>query len=142
MSDGQSLKNHGWNMSVYANIQQTIAKTWTVSASVYKQTPQINLQGNTDEYFMHSFSVTKKMLKDRLSITLAADNPFQKYFTFRSDYSGSNFKTSPSVKFHHQRFAISASFRIGKLESGVKKVERSIVNDDEKKGGGNSKGSK
>ena len=142
LSDGQSLKNHGWNMSVYANIQQTIAKTWTVSASVYKQTPQINLQGKTDEYFMHSFSVTKKMLKDRLSITLSADNPFQKYFTFRSDYSGSNFKTSPSVKFHHQRFAISASFRIGKLESSVKKVERSIVNDDEKKGGGNSKGSK
>ncbi len=140
MTDGQDMESKGWYMSVYAGIQQTIAKTWTVTAAVYEQTPRVNLQGKTGSYFMHSFSVTKKLLHDRLSITIAADNPFEKYHTFRSSYSGSNFKIDPTFKFCHQRFAISASFRIGKLESGVKKVERSIVNDDEKKGGGNSGG--
>lgn len=137
-SDGQGLKNHGWSMSVYAQLQQTIAKTWTASASVFKMTPGINLQGKTMGYFSHTLSLRKSMLNDRLNITFTADNPFQKYYHIKSNSSGKNFATSSSIKFIPQSFSIGVSYRIGKLQSGVKKTERTITNDDVKSGGGGS----
>ena len=135
-SDGQGLKNHGWNISVYAQLQQTIAKTWTASASVFKMTPGVNLQGKTMGYFSHTLSLQKSMLNDRLNITFTADNPFQKYYHIKSNSSGKNFATSSSIKFIPQSFSIGVSYRIGKLQSGVKKTERTITNDDVKSGGG------
>lgn len=135
-SDGQGLKNHGWNISVYAQLQQTIAKTWTASASVFKMTPGVNLQGKTMGYFSHTLSLQKSMLNDRLNITFTADNPFRKYYHIKSNSSGKNFATSSSIKFIPQSFSIGVSYRIGKLQSGVKKTERTITNDDVKSGGG------
>ena len=45
MSDGQSLRNHGWCTNIDASLQQTFAKTWIFNASYYVQTPQPTLQG-------------------------------------------------------------------------------------------------
>lgn len=137
LSDGQSMKNHGWNVSVWSNIQQTIAKTWTVSVSAYKQTPGVMLQGSWSGYYSYDMSVTKKFLDDRLNITISAANPFKKYFTFRSNTEGENFSSKGNMKFCNQSFFIAASFRIGKLQTGVKKAERTIDNDDVMKGGNN-----
>lgn len=141
LSDGQTMKNHGWNMSVWANAQQTIAKTWIVSLSVYKQTPGVSLQGKDGGYFSHDIAVTKKMLNDRLNITAACGNPFKKSFKFKNNYSGQNFKSAGSFKFNQQYFAIAVSYRIGKLEGGVKKAERTIQNDDVMQGGSQTQGS-
>ena len=138
MTDGQDMENHGWNMSVWANLQQTIAKTWTLSLSAYKQTPNISLQGSNGAYFSHDISLTKKMLDDRLNITVACSNPFKKYYTFKGDYSGRNFNSSGTYKYYQQSFAISVSYRIGKLQTGVKRTERTIQNDDVMTGGGNT----
>ena len=138
MTDGQDMENHGWNMSVWANLQQTIAKTWTLSLSAYKQTPNISLQGTNGAYFSHDISLTKKMLDDRLNITVACSNPFKKYYTFKGDYSGRNFNSSGTYKYYQQSFAISVSYRIGKLQTGVKRTERTIQNDDVMTGGGNT----
>ncbi len=135
ITDGQDMENHGWNMSVWANLQQTIAKTWTLSLSAYKQTPHISLQGSNGAYFSHDISLTKKMLDDRLNITVACSNPFKKYYTFKGDYSGRNFSSSGTYKYYQQSFAISVSYRIGKLQSGVKRTERTIQNDDVMNGG-------
>ena len=141
LSDGQSLKNHGWNMSVWANAQQTIAKTWTVSVSIYKQTPGVSLQSNNGGYFSHDISITKKMLGDRLNITLASGNPFKKYFTYRQNVFGNNFKSSGTFKFEQRWVALAVSYRIGKLQSGVKKTSRTINNDDVMQGGKSQGGS-
>ena len=144
MSDGQTLKNHGWNMSVWANAQQTIAKTWTLSVSMYMNTPNVTLQGKDGKYYSHDISITKKMLNDRLNITFAAGNPFKKYFTYRQTVAGENFKSKGTLKFDQQWFALAVSYRIGKLEDGVKKASRTIENDDVMQGGksqgGNGKG--
>ena len=75
------------------------------------------------------------MLDDRLNITLAAGNPFKKYFTYRQTVAGENFKSKGTLKFDQQWFALAVSYRIGKLESGVKKASRTIENDDVMQGG-------
>lgn len=87
-------------------------------------------------YFSHTLSLQKSMLNDRLNITFTADNPFRKYYHIKSNSSGKNFATSSSIKFIPQSFSIGVSYCIGKLQSGVKKTERTITNDDVKSGGG------
>ena len=71
-------------------------------------------------------------------ITVACSNPFKKYYTFKGDYSGRNFNSSGTYKYYQQSFAISVSYRIGKLQTGVKRAERTIQNDDVMTGGGNT----
>ena len=135
LSDGQSMKNHGWNVSIYGNVQQTIAKTWNVSVSIYKQTPGVELQGRSMSYFDHSFTVSDKLLNDRLNISLSVGNPFNRYIKLRTNQRGLNFKTSSMIKFNQQWAALSVSYRIGKLTDSVKKAKRTIENDDVKDGG-------
>ena len=135
LSDGQSLKNHGWQVSFYVNAQQTIAKTWNVSMGVYKNTPSVSLQGTSSGFFYHDISINKKFLDDRLTIGLSAGSPFKKYFYVKSCQAGQNFAYSSTMKVRLQQFSIAVSYRLGKLESGVKKAQRTIDNDDVKQGG-------
>lgn len=140
ITDGGDIKNHGWNVSVYAQLQQTIDKTWTVSLSIFKMTPNIKLQGKDKGYFSHDINLKKSLLDDRLNITVSASNPFRKYFYFGDTNSGNNFSSISRMKYNQQRFAVSVSYRIGSLNDSVKKTKRTIENDDVKSGGGNSNG--
>ena len=138
LTDGQSLKNHGWNVSLWTSLQQTIAKTWTVSLSAYMQTPDISLQGKTSSMFSHDFSVSKSFMDKSLNITFNCGNPFKKYFKYNSDISGPNFAYRQQYRFCMQYVALGVSYRIGKLQARVKKAERTIENNDVKQGGGSS----
>ncbi len=140
ITDGQKQKNHGWNMSVWASVQQTIAKTWNLSVSAYKQTPGVMLQGKTGSYYSYDFSASKSFMDKKLSITFACVNPFNKYFKYKSNMAGTNFAYNVQYKFCTQYFVLGVSYRIGKLNAGVKKAQRSIANDDVKQGGGKSGG--
>lgn len=140
LSNGQDLKNHGWNVSIYGQLQQTIAKTWTAELSIFKMTPSIKLQGKSMSYFSHGISLKKSLLGDRLNITVAASNPFRKYIHIKESSNGRNFMTYSDLKAQQQSFAIGVSYRIGKLQDGVKKAKRTIQNDDVKSGGGNGNG--
>ena len=134
-SDGQTLKNHGWMTSMYYQLEQTIAKTWTASASIYKSTPSVTLQGKNPGFFSYDLTLKKTMLDSRLDISLTASNPFRKRMHMDSSSYGDSFRTQSRIEFPAQRYTLSLSYRIGQLKSGVKKAERTIENDDVKKGG-------
>ena len=137
-SDGQSTENHGWSMRIYANIEQTIAKTWKVTAGAFKTTPNITLQGKGAGLFVHSLSVSKSWLDQRLNVSLTAQNPFGGRLHLGNNTSGNNFSSSTLTSVNLQKFTLGVSFRFGKLQSGVKKAHRSIVNDDVKQSGSNN----
>lgn len=140
LTDGQEQKNHGWNMSLWANVQQTIAKTWTLSASAYKQTPGVMLQGKTGAFFSYDFSASKSFLDKRLNVTFSCANPFKKYYKYKSKLAGTNFAYDVQYKFCMRYFTLGVSYRIGKLDAGVKKTQRTISNDDVMQGGNNTGG--
>lgn len=140
LTDGQEQKNHGWNMSLWANVQQTIAKTWTLSLSAYKQTPGVMLQGKSGAFFSYDFSASKSFMDKKLNVTFACANPFNRYVKYKSKMAGANFAYNVQYKICTQYFLLGISYRIGKLDAGVKKTKRSIDNDDVKQGGGKSSG--
>lgn len=141
MSDGQSLRNHGWCTNIDASLQQTFAKTWIFNASYYVQTPQPTLQGKDARYQWYNFSLSKSFMDKRLTLTAYIINPFGKrYFCYRSETVADNFRTTASSSWCQLYYGVSVSFRIGKLKAQVKRAGRSVENDDVKQGGGGGKG--
>ena len=141
MSDGQSLRNHGWCTNIDASLQQTFAKTWIFNASYYVQTPQPTLQGKDARYQWYNFSLSKSFMDKRLTLTAYIINPFGKrYFCYRSETVADNFRTTASSSWCQLYYGVSVRFRIGKLKAQVKRAERRVENDDVKQGGGGGKG--
>lgn len=143
MSDGQSLRNHGWCTNIDASLQQTFAKTWIFNASYYVQTPQPTLQGKDARYQWYNFSLSKSFMDKRLTLTAYIINPFGKrYFCYRSETVADNFRTTASSSWCQLYYGVSVRFRIGKLKASVKHTERNVENDDVKQGGGDKQGGK
>lgn len=143
MSDGQSLRNHGWCTNIDASLQQTFAKTWIFNASYYVQTPQPTLQGKDARYQWYNFSLSKSFMDKRLTLTAYIINPFGKrYFCYRSETVADNFRTTAGSSWCQLYYGVSVRFRIGKLKASVKHTERSVENDDVKQGGGDKQGGK
>ena len=141
MSDGQSLRNHGWTTNINASLQQTFAKTWIFSASYYVQTPQPTLQGKDARYQWYNFSLNKSFMDKRLTLSAYVTKPFGKrYFCYRSETVADNFRTAASTSWCQQYYGVSVSFRIGKLKASVKHTERTVENNDVKQGGGGNQG--
>ena len=131
MSDGQSLRNHGWCTNIDASLQQTFAKTWIFNASYYVQTPQPTLQGKDARYQWYNFSLSKSFMDKRLTLTAYIINPFGKrYFCYRSETVADNFRTTASSSWCQLYYGVSVRFRIGKLKASVKHTERTVENND------------
>ncbi len=135
MKGANGLKNDGWNLFAYGGIQQSLPHDWRVSLNVYGQTPWIMLQGRSSSFFDYGLSVNKSFLKKRLSLSAFANNFLKKYMNDNSSISGGGFTQKSWNKYTRQRFGVSISYRIGELKAQVKKVARSINNDDVKSGG-------
>lgn len=129
-TDGQALENHGWNMNLYGNIEQTVAKTWKFSLYVFKSTPGVTLQGKNSGFFSNGFSINKSWLNERLNASVSVANPFNWNINWSRISQGTNFRYASNSRFVIGYVAVGISYRFGKLESSVKKVERTIVNDD------------
>lgn len=135
MADGVGLKNRGWNIFAYGGVQQSMPKDLRISLNFYGQTPWIMLQGKGYGFFQYSLSVNKSFLKKKLTLSAYAIDFLKKYTTRDSNLESSGFSKMSWIKYSNQHFGISISYRIGELNSGVKKAERSIDNDDVKEGG-------
>lgn len=133
-SDERSPSAHRWVMSLSGSVQQTIARTWTVSLWAYKQTPDVGMQRMSSGYFTCNVSVSKSMLDKRLNITVYASNPFQKYFSYNTDLLIDGLRTTTRSRWSQRRFGLSLSYRIGQLKDSVRHASRSVSNDDVKQG--------
>ncbi len=129
-TDGQALENHGWSMNLYGSIEQTVAKTWSFVVGIYKSTPEISLQGKGSGFFSESLSMKKSWLDKRLTASLAVANPFNWNMKWKQNTVGNNFRYVSNNRFCIGYVGAAISYRFGKLESGVKKAARTIVNDD------------
>lgn len=141
-SDLLDTKNYGFNGNLFGNIQQTLP--WDLRLSAYGggSTPYISLQGKGSSYYYYGLGLTRSFLKDkRLSISLSANNFFNKYNTYENNTVTDTFRSWNKNKYYNLGYAIGISWRFGELKTQVKKTSRSINNDDVKSGGGSGSGS-
>ena len=89
--------------------------------------------------YNYNLNVQKSFLKDRLNFNLYANNFLEAKRHYKWTKTGENFAQHGDSLYNPCRVGINVSWRIGELSSGVKKVARSISNDDVKSAEGGGK---
>lgn len=133
--DGISQKSHGWQGNIYCGIDQNFKYDWRIMVQYFGMTPTVTSQGRTNSFSDYSVSVTKQFMQKRLTLNAFAGNFFKKYRTYEGHTEGTGFYQRGMSRFSIMRYGISVSYRFGELKASVKKAERTISNDDVKRGG-------
>lgn len=134
-NDGSGLKNDGFNYSVFLDGEFRLPYKIKFSAYSGYYSSRINLQGQNSAIFYYGVSASRDFLKERLNVSVSARNPFPK----RKYYSGYSQTIDYRVDYNQsmivQSFGLSVSYKFGELKDQIKKVSKTIENDDVKSGG-------
>lgn len=128
------VKNDGIMYNINATTGYRFEKGWRINASLNMNGPNLSLQGASNSFVGSSFSVNKDIVKDKLSFSAAANNPFTKFRQNINKTAGDNFDQENNNQTFFRNFNTSLNYRFGKLKSNIKKNKKGIINDDS--GGG------
>lgn len=82
-------------------------------------------------YYGYYFSLQRSFLKDdRLTVRIAANAPFNKYWTSEAETVNGDYRDYQKSWNRARSFSLSVTWRFGSLKANVKKTEHSIENDD------------
>ena len=123
--------NSGFSANLWGGLQQTMPWKLKLGLWLGGNTRQVTLQGKAPGFFFYSLSLSRSFLKeDRLGINLQAGNFIGRYTHFRTSTVTNQMRYVSDTRNDMMRLSIGVSYRLGSLKSGVKKVDRSIENDD------------
>ena len=126
------IKNSGCGGGIYFNWEQKIPWELTLTTSIGGEYGNrvYNPYAIEGHWFYYNFTLTRRFLKDKLTVSLSAESPFVKersttYRIVQGDYTGYE-----RAVMKPQCFKIGLSWKFGKLRASVKRAARSIENDD------------
>lgn len=128
--NGAVIKNEGLMSRAFTSISYKASKTLQGTATVNYNGPNLSLQGTTNSFVSSSFSLSKDFFSNKVSLSFAANNVFNKYREAINYTNGPNF-TQESYNQNYQRnFTTSLNYRFGKLKESIKKNKKGISNND------------
>lgn len=123
--------NNGWQAYGFANLQQDIWWKMKVGISAGGGLPWISIQQTGSNWYFYSLSLSRSFLKEkRLQVSLNINNFCNPYRTYTSTDKGNGFVKTSNTRNYQMNFGMSISWRLGKLQTMVKKSRRTITNDD------------
>ena len=133
--DGTITKNSGITGNGNLNTSYKFEHEWKATGSFSYSAPELLLQGNSSSYYFSSFGGSKDIVKGKLTLSAAVNNPFSKfrYYTFLTE--GTNFVQTYRSQNYYRSFRVSLNWNFGKLADELKKSKRKIKNDDVKSSG-------
>ncbi len=137
--NGQFYRNQGYTGNAFFNGGYKFGKDFRFGIDAGIFSGDVNLQGKTGSFIFTSYVLSKSFHNKKITISLVANNPYSRDFSFKSYTSTPDFYQSSYNKDPYRTFAIRLNFRFGKLNSEIKKNQHGINNDDTKAGkSGNS----
>ncbi len=137
--NGQFYENSGITGNAFANAGYKFDSGYRIGIDAGFFSGNVNLQGKTSNFIYNSLVVTKEFLKKKATISLVANCPESKYNNFTTTTTTPQYTQYSYNQNPYRTFAIRFSYKIGKLNSEIKKNQHGINNDDTK-GGGKSSG--
>jgi len=132
--NGVLLNTNGFMSRAFSSLTYRPSKTWQTTGSFNYNGPNFTLQGSSNAYISSSFSVNKDLFDNKLSLSFAANNAFDKYRRALNFTNGPNF-TQESYNQNYQRnFTMSVNYRFGRLKEGIKRNKKGINNNDVSQG--------
>ena len=128
------IKNEGLMYQISSSTGYRFEKDWRINANLNANGPNVSLQGTSNAMVNTSFSVNKDIVKDKLSLSAAVNNPFTKFRNNRNESNGPDFAQVNSRRDYFRSFNFSVNYKFGKLKDAIKKNKRGIRNDDVQSG--------
>ena len=138
--NGSLYHNSGFTGDAFGNTRYKFNKGFALSLSGGFYSGNVNLQGKSSTYIFSQFLFSKELFNKKMTIVFVANNPTAKFNYYRSTISSVDFYQTSYNQNYYRSFAIRLNFRIGKLNSEIKKNQHGINNDDTKGGGKSSSG--
>ncbi len=132
--NGQFYRNDGYTGNAFLNAGYKFGKGFRVGFDAGYFSGDVNLQGQTSPFIFNSYTVSKTFLNKRLTLTAVMNNPYSRFYTFKSTTVTPDFYQSSYNDIFYRSFALRFNFKFGKLNSDIKKNQRGINNDDKKAG--------
>jgi ferric enterobactin receptor len=128
--NGVLLKKRGLMRRAMTAVSYRPTKDWQAAASINYNGPNLSLQGTSNTFVFYSFSANKDFLNNKLTLSFAANNLFNKYRKAINYTNGTDF-TQESFNQNYQRgFTTSLNYRFGRLKENIKKNKKGIDNND------------
>jgi ferric enterobactin receptor len=128
--NGVLLKNEGLMSRALFTANYRFNSGWQANASFNYNGRSLSLQSRTNAFTGSSISGSKDLLKNKLSISVAANNVFTKYRNVINTAFGSNFNQETFNQTYFRNFTTSINYRFGGLKDKLKKNQRGIKNTD------------
>ena len=130
VSDGKPIRNQGFMYRFNLTTGLRLDNGWRYSGSVYLNGGELTIQQQSNTYVSTTFNVSKDILKDKLSFSAFANNPFNRYRVNVTNRFGPNFNQVNNSQQNFRTVGGSLSYKFGKMKESIKKNKRGISNDD------------
>lgn len=128
--NGEELRTEGFMYNLGISTGYSFEKGWRINGNYSMNGRTFSLQTVTNGYINSSLSVSKSLLGDKLALSSAVSNPFNKFRNVTTDVSGPNFMQITDNSIYFRGFSMSLNYKFGKLKGDLKKNKRGINNDD------------
>ena len=137
-STSLGLSNEGFTGRLFVGGTVMLPKDMRISTGAGGSLPQINLQGSQSSFYFSYMAITKEFFKKRLSLSLSGVYlPKSHIILTTTGQNGANntptFKQTTDVFLtSNSEFRFNISYRLGSMNTQVKKTSSTIENDDQK----------
>lgn len=128
--NGNVYTNAGWGSNTETNLSYKFENTLRFGFNFGYYVPNVTLQGKSGSYLYNSYVVGKDFLNKKATLSFLVNNPYSKYTTQNSYIRTNDFYQTSYNTERYATFAFRVNYRFGKLNSDIKKNQRSINNDD------------
>mgnify|MGYP006167614497 FL=1 len=128
--NGTLIETKGLMKRAFGSLTYKPSKTWQATGSVNYNGRNFTLQGSSNAFITSSLSINKDFLDNKLSISLAANNAFNKYRDNINIVNGPSFIQESFSQNYQRNFTTSVNYRFGKLKEAIKKNKKGINNSD------------
>ncbi|MEN6619664.1 MAG: outer membrane beta-barrel family protein [Rikenellaceae bacterium] len=135
------LKNSGFSFNGGFGSSAGLWKKATFDCGVYLFGGNITLQSKNPLIYMASMGISQKFLKDKLTLSLYVNEPFENKKVYKYDSKDVNYRTHSESASFQRSASFSLLWRFGKFNANVKKARKSVI-DDKMSGGSPASGGK
>jgi ferric enterobactin receptor len=137
MSGNSIIYLHRWMTMEELSNALRLDKGWSLTASVrYNSSTPTSIQGYTNAFFNTSFGANKEIVKGKLYLAIALNNPMTKFRNIVYTTNGPDFLETNINQTYFRSARVSLNYNFGKLNGDLKKNKKGIDNNDVNNGKG------
>lgn len=134
--ESQGIDTEGWGFSEDMNVEIKLWKGGSLSIheAVFRSGVYLGSR-NSQWNAYYGFYMTQRFLKDRLTLTVSGSNPFRGDMVHKSRGETPTYVSYSEFRRKSESYGVGLSWRFGNKRADVKRVRKSISNDDSVSGG-------